>query len=96
MQVQPVTPFIARRLGYRDLGGLVVSRVDRGGPAEKAGIKVTDRIRSVNGTEIRNVDDAQRSIYGARVGDRLTFGVERGERRMDLTVTLLEAPERGR
>jgi serine protease Do len=94
MQVQPVTPFIARRLGYDELGGLVVSRVDAGGPAEKAGIRVTDRIRSVNGIEVRNVDDAQRSIYGARVGDRLRFGIERGERRLEVTVTLVEAPER--
>ncbi len=92
MQVQPVTPFLARRLGFKDLGGLVVSRVDRGGPAEKAGIRVTDRIRSVNGSEVRNVDDAQRSIYGARVGDRLTFGIERDGKRLERTVTLLEAP----
>jgi len=94
MQVQPVTPFIARRLGFRDTGGLVVSRVDRGGPADRAGIRVTDRIRSVNGGEIRNVDDAQRSIYGAQVGDRLTFGVERDGRRLEMTLTLTEAPPR--
>jgi len=94
MQVQPVTPFIARRLGYKDMGGLVVSRVDAGGPADKAGIRVTDRIRSVNGSEIRNVDDAQRSIYGARVGDRLTFVVERDGRRQEVSVTLVEAPQR--
>jgi serine protease Do len=92
MQVQPVTPFIARRLGLSDTGGLVVSRVDRGGPAEKAGIRVTDRIRSVNGSEVRNVDDAQRSIYGAQVGDRLSFGIERDGRRLEIAVTLVEAP----
>jgi serine protease Do len=96
MQVQPVTPYLARRLGYTDLGGLVVTRIDRGGPAEKAGIRVTDRIRSVDGQEIRNVDDAQRSIYGARVGDALRFGIERDGRRLEFALTLLEAPETGR
>jgi serine protease Do len=92
MQVQPVTPYLARRLGYDDTGGLVVTRVDEGGPADKAGIRVRDRIRSVNGQVIRNVDDAQTSIYGARVGDRLTFAVERGNQKLEVTVTLIEAP----
>ncbi|HYM80095.1 MAG TPA: trypsin-like peptidase domain-containing protein [Candidatus Limnocylindria bacterium] len=95
MTVQPLTPYLARRLGYQDLGGLVVSRVDPGGPAAKAGVRAGDRIRSVNGQTINSVDDAQRSIYGSGVGDRLTLGIERGNQRHTLTLTLAEAPRRG-
>jgi serine protease Do len=96
MQVQEVTPFLARRLGFEDLGGLVVSRVESGGPADRAGVRVGDRIRRVNEQAVNSVDDAQRGIYGAQVGDRLKLGIERGSRKLDLSLTLAEAPADGR
>ena len=92
MQVQEVTPYLARRLGFDDVGGLVVSRVESGGPADRAGVRVGDRIREVNGLTVNSVDDAQRGIYGAQVGDRLKLGIERGSRKLDLSLTLVEAP----
>jgi serine protease Do len=96
MQVQPLTPYLAQRLGFRDASGLVVTRVEAGGPAERAGVRPADRIRSVNGRPIQNVDDAQRAIYGAGVGDRIVLGVERDGRPVTLTLTLAEAPRRTR
>ncbi len=92
MQVQEVTPYLARRLGYSELGGLVVSRVVPDGPADRGGVRVVDRIRRVNGQVVNSVNDAQRSIYGARVGDRLGLDIERGGRRLALSLTLAEAP----
>jgi serine protease Do len=92
MQVQPVTAYLAQRLGYKDVGGLVVTRVETGGPAAKAGLKVGDRIRMVNGITVNSVEDAQRSIYGAGVGEKLAFRVERGEQTLDLGLVLAEAP----
>jgi len=92
MQVQEVTPYLARRLGFDDVGGLVVSRVESGGPADRAGVRVGDRIREVNGLTVNSVDDAQRGIYGAQVGDRLKLGIERGSRKLEVSLTLAEAP----
>jgi serine protease Do len=94
MTLQPVTPFVAQRLGFTDLGGLVVSRVDDGGPAAKASIRVGDRVRKVNGQTVNSLDDARRGIYGAEVGDRLRLTVERSGKTLDLTLTLAEAPRR--
>ncbi|HEY3217211.1 MAG TPA: trypsin-like peptidase domain-containing protein [Candidatus Eisenbacteria bacterium] len=94
MSVRALTPYLAQRLGFRDVEGLVVSRVDPGGPAARAGVRVGDRIRRVNGQVIRSMDDAERSIYGARVGDRLKLGIERDERPLELTLVLAEAPRR--
>ena len=92
MQVQPLTAALARRLGFGDSRGLVVSRIDPAGPAAKAGVQVGDRLRRVNGVSIETVDDAQKSIYGASVGDRLKLSLERGGRALEATVTLAEAP----
>jgi serine protease Do len=95
MMLQPITPYVAQRLGFSDTGGLVVSRLDPGGPAARAGVQVGDRILAVNGAPIRSVDDAQRGIYGASVGDRLRLKVERGGQTRDVALTLVEAPRRG-
>src|SRR4029077_19444022 len=92
MQVQEVTEFLARRLGYTDVGGLVITRVEPGGPADKAGLNAADRIRKVNGLVVNTFDDVQRSIYGASVGDRLALNVQRGDKHMDVSLTLVEAP----
>ncbi|HVP14018.1 MAG TPA: trypsin-like peptidase domain-containing protein [Terriglobales bacterium] len=91
-RIQPVTPYIAGQLGWRDLGGMVVTGVDPGGPAERAGVRVRDRLRRVNGEPVNSVDDAQRSIYGASVGDKLRLSLERGGRPIEVTLVLGELP----
>jgi len=92
MQVQPLTPYLARRLGFAEARGLVVTGVDPQGPAARAGVKLGDRLRSVNGLQIETVDDAQKSIYGAAAGDRLLLTLERDGNTVEATVTLVEAP----
>jgi serine protease Do len=92
MTVQPVTELVARRLAWAEAGGLVVSGVDKGGPAERAGVRPLDRIRKVNGHVTNDVEDAQSSIYGAQVGDKLTLEMERDGKSRTVTLTLEEAP----
>ena len=92
MQVQEVTPALAQRLGFPEPGGLVATRVESGGPADQAGVKVGDRVRSVNGVPIQTVEDAQRAIYGAGVGDKLKLGIERDGHARSVELTLVEAP----
>ncbi len=94
MSVQAVTLGLAQRLGWDEPGGLVVSGIDRGGPADRAGVRALDRIRKVNGRVTNDVEDAQASIYGAQVGDRLTLELERDGRLRSVTLVLEEAPGR--
>jgi len=86
-QVQPLTPYLASRLGVDRAGGLVVSRVDPQSPASAADLRVGDVIRAVNGREVSTAEDAQRILYGAEVGDRVTLDVDRSgaKRRLSLT-----------
>ncbi len=92
MQVQILTPYLAQRLGYDHPGGLVVSRVDANGPAAKVGIQPGDRILEVNGKKVEDVDDAQASIYGAQVDDKIRLLLDRKGRRFEAALTLVEAP----
>jgi serine protease Do len=92
LSLQPVTPEIARRLGFSDATGWVVTDVMAGGPAAGAGVKIGDRIRKVNGRTINTLDDVQRSIYGATVGDRITLVLERDGHPSTVSFLLPEAP----
>jgi serine protease Do len=92
LQVQVVDDRLAQQLGWQGEGGMVVTRVDPGGPAAKAGVQVRDRIRRVNGRVVDTVDDIQASVYGRFVGDPLTLSLERGGRALTLPVVLAEAP----
>jgi len=95
LSLQPVTPELARRLGFSDASGWVVTDVITGGPAAKAGVRVGDRIRKVNGLTINTLDDVQRSIYGATVGDKITLVLERDGRPSTVSFVLPEAPRGG-
>jgi serine protease Do len=93
--VQDISPYIAQGLNLTDRNGVIVASLERGSPAAKAGIKVGDVIRKVNGDPIRNSDEAGRSIFGAGVGDQVTLTVERGGKFADLKLVLGEAKDEG-
>jgi serine protease Do len=94
MQVQPVTPYLASRLGIEKPGGLVVSRVEPKGPALAAGVQVGDIIYKVNGEAVNTADDAQRSIFGAGVGDTVRLELERKGAPRTASLVLGEVPAR--
>jgi serine protease Do len=92
LQVQPVTPYMAARLGVKKPGGLVVSRVDADSPAAAAGLRAGDVIYRVNGEEVNTAEDAQRSIFGAGVGDTVALDCERAGRPLAAKLVLAEYP----
>jgi serine protease Do len=91
--VQPLTPYIAGRLGIEDPRGLVVSRVDAGGPAAVAGLHVGDVIRKVNDRAVTTADEAQRVLFGVEVGDTVRLEVDRAGERRSFSLTFSEYRE---
>lgn len=89
---QQISPWIAGQLGLRDPRGLLVSRVEAGSPADRADLRVMDIIRAVNGRSVSSAQEAQRTIFGAQVGDVLTFAVERQGQLHEIRVTVEAAP----
>ena len=88
-----MTPYLASRLGIEKPGGLVVSRVEPSSPAVQAGVKVGDIIYRVNGDAVNTAEDAQRSIFGAGVGDTVRLDMERSGRTTTAKLVLAEMPE---
>jgi serine protease Do len=92
IQVKELTPLIANQLGAPDPHGLVVWSLEQNSPAEKAGIRLGDIIRAVDGKPVREASQARRSIFGARAGDTIVFDVERGGERFRIPVHLQSLP----
>jgi serine protease Do len=81
IQVQAVTPELARRHGLRTTDGVVITEVQRGSPAARAGLAPGDRIVAVDRQAVRDVAQVQRTIASKRPGEIVSVDVEttRGE-----------------
>jgi serine protease Do len=62
LELQELTPQLARRLGVREGPGVVVSDVRPDSPAAQAGLAAGDVIREVNRRPVRGLDDVERSV----------------------------------
>jgi serine protease Do len=69
-------------------GSVVVQRVEKGGPAERAGLAVGDRIVAVEGVNIRSVYQALAPVLTRQPGDTLKLLVGSPEAARDVHVTL--------
>jgi serine protease Do len=66
MDIDPITPDIARELGLpRGQGGAIVSDVTPGGAAFNAGVQPTDVILAVNRTPVTSVSQVSRELEKA-------------------------------
>ncbi|HRJ79128.1 MAG: serine protease [Planctomycetaceae bacterium] len=91
---RPKAPFmgIGANKKWPDKPGLEVGNVVSGSGAEKAGIRTGDIILKVDDAEMNDVPDLIAHIAGHKVGDVLTVKLLRGEKEMDVKVTLGPRP----
>ncbi|MEA2229774.1 MAG: hypothetical protein QOF04_3404 [Solirubrobacteraceae bacterium] len=73
-------------------GGVLVTEVQRGGPADRAGIRPGDVIVSVAGQETPSTDALATVLATLKPGQKVPVVVSRGGARRTLTVTLGELP----
>jgi len=92
IKVRPISPYLAAYFQIRDRRGLLVWTLEKGSPADEQGIQVGDIIRRVNGEDVSAAEEAQRLIFGARIGDRINLTLEREGRLFDAEVELKEEP----
>lgn len=87
-EVQPVDMRIARYFGMARAEGVIVTDLDRGGPATKAGVKVGDIILSVNKQKINGVDDLEVYLLDSKVGDVWEVELLREKKLVTLSMTI--------
>ncbi|MBO4324795.1 MAG: trypsin-like peptidase domain-containing protein, partial [Lachnospiraceae bacterium] len=76
--------------GYEAFGlaGAVVSSVEEGSPAEKAGLQANDVITKVNGTDIKSVTELKNMLAKGSEGDKVTLTIYRQGKTMEVEVTI--------
>jgi serine protease Do len=90
VQLVEVTPELREHLGGRGSGGVLVSKVIAGTPAEEGGIEVGDLIVAVDGETVENAGDLQRAV--ARLdGEEVDVEIVRNGRASTLSITFPEA-----
>jgi serine protease Do len=73
--------------------GVTVAAVTPGSPAERAGIRVGDRIVRSRGRALRSAFDWEAELLDLRVGEQMPLLVRRGGREMEVAVTVADLPE---
>ncbi len=86
MALQDITPDMAQSLGLTEARGVVVSQVEAGSPADSAGIQVGDVILQVNGTNIRNLRDAQQALEKTKPDAPTRLLVRRGDSQIFIAI----------
>jgi serine protease Do len=91
--IQEVTKELAESFGLSKTQGAVVSAVEKGGPAEKAGIEPGDVILKFDGKTVANSSDLPRVVGATRPGTKVVLQLWRKGMAKELTVVIGEIPD---
>lgn len=82
----------AAQLKIKENSGIYVAEVAAGGPAEKGGMKKGDVIKSFDGVAVDTKFNLSQEVRNKGIGKKVELGIVRGDKSMNLTITLDEAP----
>jgi serine protease Do len=91
--IQDVTRELAESFGLAKPQGALVASVEKGAPAEKAGIEAGDIILKYDGKPVVQSSDLPRMVGSTKPGTRVGVQVWRKGSSRDLNVTVGEMPE---
>ncbi|HEX3127769.1 MAG TPA: PDZ domain-containing protein [Thermoanaerobaculia bacterium] len=90
-----LTPELRRHFGAPDDAGVMVSNVEDGSPADKAGIQVGDILTSLDGKDVESSWDIRSRVRELKEGEQAALQVWRDGKAQSLsaTIALRERPE---
>ena len=91
--IQEVTKDLAESFGLQKSSGALVNSVEKGGPAEKAGIEASDVILKFDGKTVTSSSDLPRIVAQTRPGSKVTAQIWHKGAARDVTITVGEMPE---
>ena len=91
--IQEVSKELAESFGLSKPTGALVNAVEKGGPAQKAGVETGDIILKFDGKPVANSGDLPRLVGNTKPGSRVSLEVWRKGASREITVTVGEMPE---
>ncbi len=90
VRVQNLNDIISREMDYTGTDGVIIVHIDRGSPAETAGLKLGDIILQIASTKISSDKDISAAVYETdlRVGDSLNFIIWRDGKKFERKLIL--------
>jgi serine protease Do len=92
VQIQDLTPELAKGFGVKQDKGALVAQVDPNGPASKAGLKSGDIIAEYNGQKITDGRDLSLAVASGKPGAPSSLKVIRDGQERSLNINLGERP----
>jgi membrane-associated protease RseP (regulator of RpoE activity) len=91
-----ITPELRAHFGAPKDAGVLVSDVESGTPAAKAGLEVGDVITEIDGKRVESSRDLSRGIRSRKAGETVQLDIVRGRAVRKMSVTVEEREGRGR
>lgn len=91
-KLQNLNPILIRALGIKVKEGVIVTEVDPGSSADKAGFQTEDVIIRINDQPVKDTDSAVNilAVMDLQVSDTLQFDIIRGGKEMKMKMKLIE------
>ncbi len=86
--MQPIDKDIAEAYGLKKPEGALIAEVEKGSPADKAGLKQGDILLEYNGTAVKSIGALRKDLSLMQPGSPLQLRVNRNGENLALTVTL--------
>jgi serine protease Do len=91
--IQEVSKELAESFGLTKPVGALVNAVEKGGPAEKAGVEAGDIIMKFDGKSVSTSNELPRIVGGTKPGSKASIELWRKGATKEITVTVGELPE---
>ncbi|MEW6313451.1 MAG: DegQ family serine endoprotease [Pseudomonadota bacterium] len=95
VMIQEVTKDLAESFGLSKPTGALVSAVEKGSPADKAGVEASDVILKFDGKTINSSNDLPRIVGTTKPGSKAKVELWRRGGTKEVTITVGEMPEEG-
>ena len=92
VEPQDLNDEIAQTFKLPDTNGSIIAGLQRGGPADKAGLQVGDVVVAINTRPIRNTAELLSNVAALSPGNKATLSLIRDGRAAQVSVTVAERP----
>lgn len=92
VRIQPLTPDLAKAFGIDSTQGALVAQVEKGSPAEKAGLREGDIIIAVDGKKVDGPENLSLLIAQSSPGTEVELTIIRDGKQRKFRATLAEMP----